>query len=248
MNRRLAERFFPGRSAVGGRLLVSDGFTSPRPVEIAGVVGDVRDAGLDSEPGLTLYIPLPQVPKGVMVYARNMFWVVRTSGDPQLSKRPVLTALRAQDGLLPATAVQTLDEALSRSVAPRRFNLLLVDLFAAAALLLSALGVYAVSTQTVALRRRELAIRLALGAAPRGLLRLVVGGAMRPVILGLLLGLGCALVASRSIAGLLYRVKPADPAVLLGAAMVLGLAALLAVWIPARRAARADPLGALSPE
>ena len=168
VNRRLAERFFPGRSAVGGRLLVSDGFTSPRPVEIVGVVGDVRDAGLDSEPGLTLYIPLPQVPKGVMVYARNMFWVVRTSGDPQLSKRPVLAALHAQDGLLPATAVQTLDEALSRSVAPRRFNLLLVDLFAAAALLLSALGVYAVSTQTVALRRRELAIRLALGAAPRG--------------------------------------------------------------------------------
>jgi putative ABC transport system permease protein len=248
VNRRLAERFFPGRSAVGARLLVGDGFTSPRPVEIVGVVGDVRDAGLDSEPGVTLYIPLPQVPKGVMVYARNMFWVVRTSGDPELSKRPALAALHAQDGLLPATAVQTLDEALSRSVAPRRFNLLLVDLFAAAALLLSALGVYAVSTQTVALRRRELAIRLALGAAPRGLLRLVIAGSMRPVLVGLLLGLGCALLAGRSISGLLYRVKATDPAVLLGAAMVLGLAALLAVWIPARRAARADPLGALSPE
>ena len=87
VNRRLAERFFPGRSAVGARLLVGDGFTSPRPVEIVGVVGDVRDAGLDSEPGVTLYIPLPQVPKGVMVYARNMFWVVRTSGDPEPSKR-----------------------------------------------------------------------------------------------------------------------------------------------------------------
>ena len=248
VNRRLAERFFPGRSAVGGRLQVTDGGTSPRSVEIVGVVGDVRDAGLDSEPGLTLHIPLPQVPMGVMVYARNMFWVVRTSGDPQLSKRPALAALRAQDGLLPATAVQTMDEALSRSVAPRRFNLLLVDLFAAAALLLSALGVYAVSTQTVALRRRELAIRLALGAAPQGLLRLVIGGSMRPVLLGLVLGLGCALLAGRSISGLLYRVKATDPAVHLGAAAVLGLAALLAVWIPARRAARADPLGALSPE
>ncbi|MGZ3478902.1 MAG: ABC transporter permease [Myxococcaceae bacterium] len=248
VNHRLAERFFPGRSAVGRRLMVGDGGASPRPVEIVGVVGDVRDAGLDSEPGLTLYIPLPQVPQGVMVYARNMFWVIRTSGDPQLSKRPVLAALHALDGLLPATAVQTLDEALSRSVAPRRFNLLLVDLFAVAALLLSALGVYSVSTQTVALRRRELAIRVALGAAPRGLLRLVIGGAMRPVLLGLLLGLGFALVAGRSVSGLLYRVKPTDPAVLLGAAAVLGLAALLAVWIPARRAARADPLGALSPE
>jgi hypothetical protein len=131
-------------------LLVGDGSTIPRPVEIVGVVGDVRDAGLDSEPGVTLYIPLPQVPKGVMIYARNMFWVVRTSGDPELTKRPALAALHAQDGLLPATAVQTLDEALSRSVAPRRFNLLLVDLFAAAALLLSALGVYAVCRSGVA--------------------------------------------------------------------------------------------------
>jgi putative ABC transport system permease protein len=248
VNRRLAERFFPGRSAVGGRLKVDDLGGASRLVEIVGVVGDVRDAGLDSEPGLTLYIPLPQVPKQVMVYARNMFWVVRSSGDPQLLKRPVLDALRTQDGLLPATAVLTLDELLARSVAPRRFNLLLVELFAAAALLLSGLGVYAVSTQTVALRRRELAIRLALGAAPSGLQRLVIGGSMRPVLLGLLAGLGCALLAGRAISGLLYRVKWTDPVVLLGAALVLGLAALLAVWIPARRAARSNPLGALAPE
>ena len=248
VSRRLAERYLPGRSAVGARLLVGDGGTAPRPVEIVGVVGDVRDAGLDAEPGVTLYVPLPQVPKGVMVYARNMFWVVRTSGDPQSLKKPVLAALRAQDGLLPATAVQTLDEALSRSVAPRRFNLLLVELFALAALALSALGVYAVSAQTMALRRRELAIRMALGAAPSGLLRLVLGGALRPVGLGVLLGLGGALLAGRSVAGLLYRVQGTDPGVLLGAAAVLGLAALLAVWLPARRAARADPLAALAPD
>ena len=151
VSRRLAERFFPGRSAVGGRLLVGDGGAVPRPVEIIGVAGDVRDAGLDARSGVTLYVPLPQVPEAVMVYARNMFWVVRTSGDPQALKKPALAALRAQDGLLPATAVQTLDEALSRSVAPRRFNLLLVQLFALAALVLSALGVYAVSAQTMAL-------------------------------------------------------------------------------------------------
>jgi predicted permease len=248
VNRRLAERFFPGRSAVGGRLQVTDGGGTTRPVEIVGVVGDVRDAGLDSEPGLTLYVPLPQVPRAVMVYARNMFWVLRTSGDPQLLKKPMLAALRSQDGLLPATAVQTLEEALSRSVAPRRFNLLLVELFALAALLLSALGVYAVSAQTMALRRRELAIRLALGAAPAKLLRLVLGGALRPVGLGVALGLVGALLAGRAVSGLLYRVHGADPGVLLGAAGVLGLSALLAVWLPARRAARADPLAALAPE
>ena len=245
VSRRLAERFFPGRSAVGGRLLVGDGGGVTRAVEIAGVAGDVRDAGLDADPGLTLYVPLPQVPKAVMVYARNMFWVVRTSGDPQLLKKPALAALRSQDGLLPATAVQTLEEALSRSVAPRRFNLLLVELFALAALALSALGVYAVSAQTMALRRRELAIRLALGAAPSGLLKLVVGGALRPVALGVLVGLVGALIAGRFVSGLLYRVHGADPRVLLGAAGVLGLAALVAVWLPARRAARADPLAAL---
>src|SRR6185369_7832716 len=150
---------------------------------------------------------------------------------PQPLKKPVLAALRSQDGVLPATAVQTLDEALSRSVAPRRFNLLLVELFALAALALSALGVYAVSAQTMALRRRELAIRL------------VVGGALRPVGVGLALGLVGALLAGRSVSGLLYRVHGAHPGVLLGAAAVLGLAALVAVWVPARRAARADPLG-----
>jgi len=248
VNRRLAERFFPGRSAVGGRLMVGDLGTGRRSVEIVGVVGDVRDAGLDAEPGLTLYVPLSQVPRQVMVYARNMFWVVRTSSDPQPLKKSVLAALRAQDGLLPATAVQTLDEALSRSVAPRRFNLLLVELFALAALALSALGVYAVSAQTMALRRRELAIRLALGSAPTALLRLVLGGALRPVGIGVLLGLAGAVLAGRSISGLLYRVNGAHPAVLLGAAAVLGLAALVAVWLPARRAARADPLAALAPD
>ena len=247
VSRRLAERFLPGRSAVGARLLLGDG-GGTRPVEIVGVVGDVRDAGLDADPGVTLYVPLSQVPTGVMVYARNMFWVLRTSGDPQPLKKPVLAALHAQDGLLPATAVQTLDEALSRSVAPRRFNLLLVQLFALAALALSALGVYAVSAQTMAMRRRELAIRLALGSEPSALLRLVLGGALRPVALGVVLGLVGALLAGRSVSGLLYRVNGGDPAVLLGAAAVLGLAALAAVWFPARRAARADPLAALAPD
>jgi predicted permease len=248
VSRRLAERYFPGRSAVGERLLVGDGGTVPRPVEIVGVVGDVRDAGLDSDPGVTLYVPLPQVPEAVMVYARNMFWVLRTATEPQALKKPALAALRAQDGMLPATAVQTLDEALSRSVAPRRFNLLLVELFALAALVLSALGVYAVSAQTMALRRRELAIRLALGAAPSGLLRLVLGGALRPVGIGVALGLVGALLAGRSVSGLLYRVSGAHPGVLLGAAAVLGGVALIAVWVPARRAARADPLSALAPD
>jgi len=217
-------------------------------VEIVGVAGDVRDAGLDADPGVTLYVPLAQVPQAVMVYARNMFWVVRTSGDPQALKKPALAALRSQDGMLPATAVQTLDEALSRSVAPRRFNLVLVELFALSALVLSALGVYAVSAQTMALRRRELAIRLALGAAPSKLLRLVLGGALRPVGIGVVLGLIGALLAGRSVSGLLYRVPGAHPGVLLGAAAVLGLAALLAVWLPARRAARANPLAALAPD
>ena len=248
VSRRLADRFLPGRNPVGARLLVGDGGSSSRPVEIVGVVGDVRDAGLDADPGVTLYVPLSQVPTGAMVYARNMFWVLRTSGDPQPLKKPVLAALHAQDGLLPATAVQTLDEALSRSVAPRRFNLLLVQLFALAALALSALGVYAVSAQTMALRRRELAIRLALGSAPSALLRLVLGGALRPVALGVVLGLVGALLAGRSISGLLYRVNGGDPAVLLGAAALLGLTALLAVWLPARRATRADPLAALAPD
>jgi predicted permease len=248
VSRRLAERFFPGRSAVGERLLVDDGNPTPRTVEVVGVAGDVHEVGLEVEPGPSLYVPLPQVPERSMVYGRNLFWVVRSRGEPTLLRRSAIQALHAIDSALPASAVLTLDEVLARSVAPRRFNLLLVDLFALAAIVLAGLGVYAVNAQAVAQRRRELAIRLALGAAPRSLLRLVMAAGMSPVLAGIGLGLVGALALGRAVGGLLYHVHPADPLVLGSTSVVLVAVALLAVTLPARRATRADPIGALAPE
>ena len=190
VSRRLADRFFPGQSAVGERLLVDDGNPTPRTVEIVGVAGDVHEVGLEVEPGPRMYVPLAQVPERSMVYGRNLFWVVRSRGEGALLRRGRRRRrCDAVDGTLPASTVLTLDEVLARSVAPRRFNLLLVDLFALAAIILAGLGVYAVNAQAVAQRRRELAIRLALGAAPRSLLRLVLTAGMFPVLAGVGVGL-----------------------------------------------------------
>src|SRR5262249_3386103 len=152
-----------------------------------------------------------QVPERSMVYGRNLFWVIRSRGEGGLLRRASVDALREMDGTLPASTVLTLDEVLARSVAPRRFNLLLVDLFALAAIILAGLGVYAVNAQAVAQRRRELAIRLALGAAPRSLQTLVLRAGMSPVLAGLGLGLIGALALGRAVGSLLYRVHPADP-------------------------------------
>ena len=248
VSRRLADRFFPGKSAVGERLMVDDGNPVPRMVEIVGVAGDVHEVGLEVEPGSTMYVPLAQVPERSMVYGRNLFWVVRSRGEGALLRRGATEALREVDGNLPASTVLTLDEVLARSVAPRRFNLLLVDLFALAAIVLAGLGVYAVNAQAVAQRRRELAIRLALGAAPRSLQGLVLRAGMAPVLAGIGVGLLGALALGRAVSGLLYRVHPADPLVLGSTSMVLVAVALLAVTLPARRATRADPIGALAPE
>jgi len=217
-------------------------------VEIVGVAGDVHEVGLEVEPGSTMYVPLAQVPERSMVYGRNLFWVVRSRGEGALLRRGATEALREVDGNLPASTVLTLDEVLARSVAPRRFNLLLVDLFALAAIVLAGLGVYAVNAQAVAQRRRELAIRLALGAAPRSLQGLVLRAGMAPVLAGIGVGLLGALALGRAVSGLLYRVHPADPLVLGSTSMVLVAVALLAVTLPARRATRADPIGALAPE
>jgi putative ABC transport system permease protein len=144
--------------------------------------------------------------------------------------------------------VQTLDEVVAKSVAPRRFNMLLLMIFAAIALLLAMIGVYGVLAYAVAGRTAEIGLRVALGAGPRSVLALIIGQGMRPILAGIAIGLLGALGLSRLIAGLLYGVKPMDPLTYVAVAAIVGLTALLASYLPARRALRVDPVTALRQE
>ena len=162
-----------------------------------GVVGDVKHYGLDTELTPDVYTPIPQVPTVTVQWLNNnMYWGVRTSGDPNALREAFRHALKEVDADVPASAVQTMAEALEIGMAPRRMNLWLVRTFAVLALLLAAAGVYAVTAFTVALRRRELAIRAALGARRAQTMTTIVFDAVRPIVGGLIAGAAGAVIAA----------------------------------------------------
>jgi ABC-type antimicrobial peptide transport system permease subunit len=175
----------------------------------------------------------------------NMSLVVRTADDPARLTTAMRGALHDLDPNLPMLRVQTLEDVVSGSIARPRFYALLLAFFAATALALAALGVFGVLSHAVSQRSREIGVRLALGALPRDLLRMVLGEAVRLVAIGLAIGIPAALLLSRSLASLLFGLTPTDPATLAGVVLVLGAAALFAGALPAWRAARLDPLHAL---
>jgi putative ABC transport system permease protein len=239
----LARRLWPGMNPVGQRVIVGSTIgadTTPR--EIVGVVGDVRAAGLESEPGPAVYAPYAQNPWPTMSA------VVRSSVDPTQLAAAVRGQVRALDAEQPVYNVRTLDDVLGASLAVRRVQMTLLGTFALAALALAATGVYGVLAQAVRRRTHELGVRVALGAQRRDVLRLVVGQGMRPVGVGVLIGGAAAVAMGKLLRGLLYGVTPADPATLVGAALFLGLVSLIACVLPARRAVRVDPVLALRSE
>jgi putative ABC transport system permease protein len=174
--------------------------------------------------------------------------VVRTAGDPAHAASALRAAVAAVDADIPISAVRTMDDLISTSLAQPRFSMLLLALFALIALALAAVGLYGVISYTVSQRTREIGIRMALGAEPRDILRLVVGQGFRMTALGVIIGLVTALGVTRLLANLLFEVRPFDAASFAGLPLVLAAIALLASWIPARRAARVDPLVSLRNE
>jgi len=248
VSEKLASTYFPGEPAVGQRIRIDDGAQTPRLVEVIGVAADVAHDAVEGPRTNHAYVPLAQVQPNAVTYARNMFLVVRTAGDPLASAKQILAAIRGIDSLLPASTVQTMDQAAANVLAPRRFSLLLVEVFGGFAFLLAALGVYALTSFTVERRSRELGIHLALGAAPRRLVAGTIADALRPAVAGLCVGLACALVAGRFAAGMLYRISPFDPLALALPILVLTAAAAAAAWIPARRVAAIDAMNALRAE
>jgi putative ABC transport system permease protein len=248
VSRTLARRFWDVGTAVG-QMIAMDDSDETRRARIVGVVGDVKHYGLDAEMTPDIYVPIPQVPDVTIQWlANNMYWGIRTSTDPAVLREAVRRELRSVDPDVPASAMRTMEEALSLALAPRRVNLWLVRAFAIIALLLAAAGVYAVTAFSVTLRARELAIRSALGARQAQNLRSVLVDAVRPIGAGLIVGAAVALVAVPGLGAVLFGVErfAAAPVFLVSAALlVVGLAAALAAARPVRRI---DPIDALKAE
>ncbi len=242
----LAKRLFPGEDPIGRQIsLMAMG-----PVQIVGVAGHVKQWGLDSDDTAKIrdqiYFPIQQVPdKFMSAGVAGLTLMVRTAQEP-LSVVPAVRAQVAgptQDQ--PIYAIRTMEQTISNSLAERRFTMLVLIIFAATALLLAAIGIYGVMSYAVTRRTHEMGIRATLGATRGEIVGLVVGQGLRLAAIGLAAGLVAAIALTRLMAGLLYGVRPADPATLAGVALVLGGVVLLACYIPARRATAVDPVVAL---
>ena len=244
INEELAQRFFPGEDPVGKRLQIATERSRFR--EIVGVVGNARLSGLDAKIDPAIYVPLPQNtwPQAL----RNSFLAVRTKVDPHSLAQAIRGELRSLDPSLPITQVRSMEEIVHESLAGRRFSMSLLTIFGVVALVLAAVGIYGVISYGVTQRSHELGVRMALGAQPSDILKMVIGGGIKLTVLGVSLGVAGAVAVTRLMTGLLYQVSATDPLTLVGVALVLTSVAIGACYIPSRRATRVDPMVALQGE
>lgn len=246
VNETLARRLFADGDPVGRALFVDDTPAGARRLLIVGVVADIRHEGLDLPPAPDLFLPVAQVAPSVAPWiANNQFWSLRADGDPTRLAQGVRASVRALDPDVSAGAIQRQGAIVSEVSSMRRLSLLLVLLFAGVSLLLAALGLYGVVASTVRQRRREIGIRIALGARGAEVTRLVASEGLRPAATGLAAGLLAAWGSARLLAGLTFGIDAHDPATFAFVALALGAAASLACWLPARAATRIPPTEAL---
>ena len=252
INERMALQYWKDRDPVGETIVIGrgsglDSFKDEPVRQIVGIVGDVRSEGLDTKPRPIMYVPQEQVPDAENAFffrLMPMAWVVRTQGSHRISVRQVAEQLREATGLA-VTDVAPMDQVVRAQTGRQRFNLTLMTIFGSCALLLAAIGIYGLIGYTVAQRRREIGIRLALGAESCHVRNMVVRQGIGVAFAGIVGGIVAAWVLARSIESLLYDVKAQDPMVFLAVPGVLFAVALLAVWIPANRASRVSPAEAL---
>jgi putative ABC transport system permease protein len=238
INETLARRYWPGEDPIGKRLIIPPG-PNGTALSVIGVVGDVRNAGLEDEPKPEFYYAYFQNRMSYMVM------VVRAGSDPASLISAARREIWAVDKDLPLANISTLEQLLAKTTAQRRFNLLLLGLFAALALALAAVGIYGVMAYTVMQRRHEIGIRMALGAEARDVRKLIVRQGMNLVFIGVGIGLGAAFALTRLMTSLLFEVSATDPLTFTSVAVLLTLVALLACFLPARRATKVDPVIAL---
>jgi predicted permease len=247
----MEKKFWPKGDAVGSRITIGGGvgpeFAEP-PREVIGVVGDARNGGLDNEPFAIMYVPVAQVPDGVTELNSRITplqFVIRTKVEPFSVRPEVENALREASGGLPVGHVRSMDQVVSESTARSDFNTTLLTVFAGVALVLAAIGIYGLMAYSVQQRTQEIGIRMALGASPDRVRKMVVLQGMKLALGGVVIGVAVALVLSNYMASLIFGVKPRDPWVFTTVVVVLSVVAWAATYFPALRASRVDPMVAL---
>jgi predicted permease len=250
INQAMARQYWPNGDPLKDRIQIGAGGPplDAGPREIVGIVGDTRDAGVSRDPFPTMYIPIAQMPNPLTALnsqAAPLWWIVRSHVSPYTLRVPIEAALRDATGGLPIARVRTMDEVKARDTARQRFNMILLTMFGISGLFMAAIGVYGVMSYSVQQRTQEMGVRMALGAPASDLRNMVIGQGMLLAFFGLTLGLAGAFWLTRFLTSLLFGLKAWDPIAFIVTPLLLGAVALLAVWIPARRATRIDPMTAL---
>ena len=246
INQALARKCWPNEDPVGQQ--IRDANEMGGIETIIGIVADSHNSGLGRPADPMIMVPIPQVTDTYNAAYANiqpLFWVVRTHGDPHRFIAAVTEQLRIASAGFPVGHVRTMDEVMGRSTARESFNMLLLTIFGAVAIILAAIGIYGLMAYSVAQRSQEMGIRMALGAERSVIRNLVVWQGMKLAIIGVVVGIAAAFGLTRLIASFLFAVKPWDPEVFVLAPLILSAVALVAVWIPAVRASKVDPIQAL---
>ncbi|MHB1938748.1 MAG: ADOP family duplicated permease [Acidobacteriaceae bacterium] len=254
INEAMAKRFWAKEDPVGQQIVIGKGvgpeFEEP-PRQIIGIVGDVRDGGLNREPRPEMIVPQAQVRDGVTALNARILpvsWLLRTRTDPHQLASAVANQLKQASGGLPVARIRTMDEVVDKSTARQNFNMQLLSIFGALALMLAAIGIYGLMAYSVQQRVPEIGVRMALGADRRQIRNMVVWQGMQLALLGVAIGIGGAFALTHLIASFLFGVKSWDPMVFVTVPILLSGVSLIAVWLPAHRAASTDPMQALRAE
>jgi putative ABC transport system permease protein len=244
INRSLALKYYSNDDPLGKYIEPAGGLLPKElgPREIVGVIDDLKNDGLDKEAHPEVYTPYFQEPLGLL------YVVLRTKSDPMSYERVVRRIVSEQDKEMPVSTVATLDQLLDGFLAPRRIATVMLGIYSAMAFALAAIGIYGVLTRWTSEHTHEMGIRMALGAQPKDIIRMVIRQGMIPVLIGLGLGIALAFALIRLIASLLYQVRPADPEIFTFAGVLLMVVALTACVFPALRATRMDPIKTLREE
>ena len=250
INQAMARQYWPKGDPLRDRILIGAGGPGfgEASRQIVGVVGDTRDAGVNRDPFPTMYIPIAQMPDALTVLDSQvapLWWIVRTRANPYAMRAPVEVALRDVSGGLAVAHVRTMEEVEMRTIARQRFDMVLLTIFGLSGLLMATIGVYGVMSYSVQQRTQEIGVRMALGAQTSNLRNMVIGQGMILALLGVTAGLGGAFLLTRFLASFLFGVKAWDPIAFVVTPLLLSAVALFAVWIPAKRATRVDPMTAL---
>jgi putative ABC transport system permease protein len=254
INEAFEKQYFPKENPIGQQILIAKGMGPPfeEPArQIVGVVGNTHDAGLDQDTPPLMIVPDSQVLDAMTALNAKIVplrWAVRTHGDPKQLSAAIAEQLRQASGGFPVARIRSMEEIVSRTTSRQSFNMMLLTIFGAIALVLAAIGIYGLIAYSVQQRTQEIGIRMALGADRATIRKLVVWDGMRLALIGMALGIGASFGLTRLIASFLFGVKTWDPTAFIAVPAVLAAVALLAVWLPATRAARVEPMMALRVE